>query len=82
MKKFINQVYGLYNTYAPNGSLQSFLELVNDYESYNELNLKFPNRESKDEFKGILNQAWEQFIIDRDVYRVSHYINEIEAILI
>ncbi|MEM9000305.1 MAG: hypothetical protein AAGB24_08570 [Bacteroidota bacterium] len=82
MKKFINQAYGLYNTYAAKGSLQSFLELVNNYESYNELTLKFPNKKSKDEFKGILNQAWEQFIIGKDVYRVSHYINEIGAILI
>lgn len=82
MKEYIKQAFGLYHNYDRKGTLQSFLELIENYESYGELDLKFPNKETKNDFKTILNSAWEGFIIGRDVYRVSHYINEIEAILI
>ncbi|MDC6364817.1 MULTISPECIES: hypothetical protein [Flavobacteriaceae] len=82
MKEYILQAFGLYYNYDRKGTLQSFLELIENYESYGELKLKFPNKETKNEFKAILNKAWKEFIIGKDVYRVSHYINEIEAILI
>jgi len=82
MKEYIIQAFGLYYNYDRKGTLQSFLELIENYESYRELELKFPNKETKNEFKTLLNKAWDEFIIGKDVYWVSKYVEQVEQILI
>jgi len=83
MKEFIDRAYGLYNTYVKNGSLNDFMETIESFESYSrDLIVKFPNRKIENEFKTLLDKAWKQFTIGKHVYRVSHYTNEVEQILI
>lgn len=81
IKKFIKQARSLYKTHTNYGSKKKFLELVDNHISYNEINLKFPDKKIKKEFQTLLNRAFDEFETDKDVYFVSRFIDDVEQII-
>ena len=71
----------LYSEVAENPSLQGFLEVVDNWESYRALTVEFKSQKQKKLFKSWLNIAFKSWCEDKEVYRVCKYINDAEAAL-